>query len=416
MKILYLAHRIPYPPDKGDKLRAFRQIEHLSKHHDVTLACFVDDQADRVHIDKLREYCIEVVAIDLNQRIAKVRGLWGLLRGGTVTEAYYRHPEMMREISRLSRGRRFDAAVGFSSGMAPYLIRTHVRHRVMDYCDCDSQKWLAYAKAASFPMRHVYQTEGKRLSKKERAWASTFDATILITDAEARSLRNYVAKDRLHVVGNGVPLPSRDQAVTEAHPPTVGFVGVMDYRPNVDAVSWFVERCWSGIREAVPDATFLIVGRSPNASVQKLANVAGVEVTGGVSNIGPVMERIDVSVAPMRIARGLQNKVLEAMAAAKPVVMTPIAEEGLCGRNGQEYLVSGSEEALIRDVRRLLHDPNERRRIGDAARVHVAKHHCWDDALERFEMIVTGEVRRSAPIASLVLERSQPRAVNGAMG
>jgi len=414
MKILYLAHRIPFPPDKGDKLRAFRQIEHLSKHHEVTLACFVDDPADREHIDALREYCDEVVAIDLNPTVAKVRGIWGLLRGETLTEAYYRSPEMLCEVSRLSRGNRFHAAIAFSSSMAPYLKRARVRHRVMDYCDCDSQKWLAYAKAASFPMRNVYRTEGKRLGKRERAWASTFDATILITDAEAKSLRNYVAKDRLHVVGNGVPLPAVNNETT-THPPTVGFVGVMDYRPNVDAVRWFVQRCWPGIREAVPDAVFVIVGRSPSASVRQLAKVPGVEVTGAVPEIGPVLNRIDVSVAPMRIARGLQNKVLEAMASSKPVVMTPIAEEGLSGESGHEYLVSKSAETLIRDVRRLLRNPDERRRLGEAARLHVAKHHCWEDVLARFELIVTGEVRRSAPVANVMSERPSSHPILGAL-
>lgn len=413
MKILYLAHRIPFPPDKGDKLRAFRQIEHLSKHHEVTLACFVDDPADRVHIGALRDYCDEVVAVDLNPLAAKIRGAWGLVSGGTLTEGYYRHPAMRLEVDRLSRGTRFDAAVGFSSSMAPYLMRTRVRHRVMDYCDCDSQKWLAYAEVATFPVGVAYRIEGKRLAKRERAWASAFDATILITGAEAKSLRRYVARSRLHVVGNGVPLPPRSET-SAPHPPTVGFVGVMDYRPNVDAVRWFVDRCWAGIREAVPDAVFLIVGRCPVASVQKLATVAGVEVTGAVPEIGPLLARIDVSVAPLRIARGLQNKVLEAMAAAKPVVMTPIAEEGLCGESGRHYLVCKSEETIIRDVRRLLKDPGERRRLGDAARLHVAKHHCWDDVLERFEFIVTGEVRRSLPMASVTSERSpSPREVCG---
>jgi glycosyltransferase involved in cell wall biosynthesis len=139
--------------------------------------------------------------------------------------------------------------------------------------------------------------------------------------------------------------------------------------------------------------------------VRKLAAIAGVEVTGAVPAVGPFLERIDVSVAPMRIARGLQNKVLEAMAAAKPVVMTPTAEEGLSGKDGRDYLVSRSAESLIRDVRRLLRNPGERRRIGTAARLHVANHHRWNDVLARFEMIVTGEVRRSLPAASVTSQR-----------
>jgi len=336
--------------------------------------------------------------------------MWALANGGTLTEAYYRHPVMLSEVDRLSRTDRFGAAVAFSSSMAPYLMRTRVRRRVMDFCDCDSQKWLAYAEGGGFPARVAYKMEGKRLARRERAWASVFDATILITSAEAKSLRPYVARGRLHVVGNGVSLPLLPEAAP-VHPPTVGFVGVMDYQPNVDAVCRFVDRCWMEIREAIPGARFLIVGRSPVAAVRRLARLPGVEVTGGVPDVRVVLERMDVSVAPMRIAQGLQNKVLEAMASAKPVVMSCRAEEGLGGEHGRDYIVSKSDEAFIRDVRHLLRDASERRRIGEAARQYVATHHRWGDMLSRFELIVTGQVQRSSPVADVASLRVPPRPV-----
>jgi glycosyltransferase involved in cell wall biosynthesis len=169
-----------------------------------------------------------------------------------------------------------------------------------------------------------------------------------------------------------------------------GFVGVMDYRPNVDAVVWFVENCWERIRAACPKAVFRIIGRGPTRRVRRLAKVPGVEVVGGVDDVAAEVRQLAVSVAPMRIARGLQNKVLEAMAAAKPVVLTAKAAEGIRARDGQHYLIADHAADIIQRVTRLLNDPEERARIGTAARRFVAANHCLEDELQMFELIVAG--------------------------
>jgi len=407
MNILYLAHRIPYPPNKGDKLRAFRHIEHLSQRHRVWCACFVDTPADRQFIDPLARYCQDLVAIPIARVSSVLRGLAGLLAGGTMTESFYRHDAMTDALRVWSKRVTFDVVVAFSSSMAQYALQVPARRRVLDLCDCDSQKWLDYAAASRGPARWLYRAEGQRLAVKERAWLEAFGATMLISKDEATSLRTAAPSAKLHILTNGVTLPVLIAPV-EPHPSTVGFVGVMNYRPNVDAVRWFVDQCWPDVRRAYPDAVFRIVGRSPVRRVRRLSRVSGVEIVGEVKDIGDEVRRFDVSVAPLRIARGLQNKVLEAMAAAKPVVLTSKAAVGIDARDGEDYLIADAPAPIARAVARLLRDPAERDRVGSNARRFVATHHRWDDVLRKFELIVVGAVEREAPRTPVALAASSP--------
>lgn len=428
MNILYLAHRIPYPPDKGDKIRSFHQLAHLAKSHKVWCACFVDAAADRRYVGRLAEHCEDVAALRLWPASAALRGLAGLVRGGTVTESSYSRSAMWSILHRWSERVRFDAVVAFSSSMAPYALRVRADRRVLDLCDLDSRKWLDYAGASRAPIGRLYRTEGNRLAVRERSWIDAFDATLLITEAEAAPLRRVADPRRIHVIGNGVLLPdpadrddqvpdpssqdrghlslalrarngtedARDAATPKARNPTVGFIGMMNYRPNEDAVSWFVSECWHDIRKAFPMAIFRIIGRFPTRRVRRLAAAPGVEVVGAVDDVTAELRGLDVSVAPLRIARGLQNKVLEAMAAWKPVVLTTGAAEGIGGRDGREFLIADEPVLITESVIGLLNDPAERRRIGSRARRFVAAHHRWDTILRHFELIVTGSVQRSA--------------------
>ena len=413
MNILYLAHRIPYPPNKGDKLRAFRQIRHLAQRHDVWCACFYDTPADRAHVEPLAAHGLRVGAVPLNRGLALVRGAWGLLTGRTVTERYYRHAAMRRLLEDWRSRVRFDAVVAFSSSMAPYALTVPASRRVLDLCDLDSEKWLDYARATRGPLRYLFRTEGRRLAALEQSWAHSFDATLLITEAEAEPLRGHVPPACLSIVGNGVDLPSPSAASpTAACDPVVGFIGVMDYRPNIDAVCWFVKQCWPAIHAAFPRAAFRIVGRSPGRAVRRLARTRGVRVVGEVPDAGVAVRGFDVSVAPIRLARGLQNKVLEAMAGAKPVVLSAAAAEGIGARHGHEYLIADSTEETIRSVVRLLGDSVLRRRLGAGARRFVAEHHCWDVELRKFELLVTGALERSVPRPATVAPARDARSAD----
>ncbi len=402
MNILYLAHRIPYPPNKGDKMRSFRFLEHLSKRHRVWCACYVDDPNDMQYVHALQAICEDVIAIPLNKHRATVRGLWGLLRGKTVTEYYYRTPEMKKSLIEWSSHLKFDVAIAFSSSMVRYVYRVPAKRRVLDLCDLDSQKWHEYADHSIAPLKWLYRLEGRRLATKEQWWAHASDATIVITQAESIELRRFVLEGKLHVVTNGVHMPTTheksEQEQKEASNgkpnqlPVIGFVGVMDYRPNVDAVCWFVENCWEEIRQAYPKCEFRIVGRNPSRAVKKLGRVAGVTVVGEVKEVSDELNKFTVSIAPMRMARGLQNKVLEAMVAEIPVVLSSKAAKGISGKNGETYLVADSPDHVIRSISRLLSDPNLRERIGQMGYRFVSLHHNWIESLRKYELIATGVI------------------------
>ncbi|MCH9058592.1 MAG: TIGR03087 family PEP-CTERM/XrtA system glycosyltransferase [Planctomycetes bacterium] len=407
MNILHLAHRIPYPPNKGDKLRAFRQIQHLARSHRVTAAFFVDDPEDERHVAGLRAHCYRVVVIRIHKRRRMIHGMIRWLGGGTITEGFYDVAAMRRALAQLTREIEFDAILAFSSSMAAFALDVPARRHVLDLCDLDSAKWSDYARDARPPMRWIYRAEGTRLARRERHWAGAFDATVLITRAEVEALRCEDAERQIHVITNGVTLPEPHASACAISPPephasacaispsqehlapTVGFVGQMNYLPNVDAVCFFARQCWPGIKRVMPDARFRIIGRCPTRVVRRLESIAGIEVAGAVDDIHAELRRIDVSVAPLRIARGLQNKVLEAMVAAKPVVLTPAAATGIDARDGTEFVIAADAKSFTDRVLGLLADKTLRQRIGLAGRRFAQTHHDWTREMARLEAILT---------------------------
>ena len=287
----------------------------------------------------------------------------------------------------------FDAVIAFSSSMAQYIPLARAKRSVLDLCDLDSKKWLEYADSAGPAGRVLFRREASRLSLLEVQWIDRCDAGVLITEAEARALNGSTVRSKIHVIGNGVDIPTPGVTGNDSvHRHTVGFVGQMDYRPNVDAVCWFVRNCWESIRRRWPEAVFQIVGRQPVRQVKRLANIPGVEVVGEVEHVAEYVEAFDVSVAPLRIARGLQNKVLEAMSALRPVVLTPAAAAGIDAVDGTHWLIADSATDMVEQVSRLLGDPAGRIRIGTAAQAFVAQHHRWQDQLAKFDQLVQGSM------------------------
>ncbi len=415
MNILYLAHRLPYPPNKGDKLRAFHQIADLSRRHHVWCACFVDDPKDYAYVSTLRKYCHELATVRLRPRLATIRGLAGLARGKALTPSYYEHRSMHRILADWSTRITFDVVMAFSSSMAPYAIRTPCRRRVLDFCDLDSVKWTQLAEQAQLPLRWLYRVEGRRLAELERKWIDKADATILISHAERDQLSRDIDRRKVHVVGNGVevsalPTSQAQPPLSPNDSPIVGFMGVMNYQPNIEGVAWFVRRCWPIIRREIPTAQFHIVGRSPHRKVRQLANGDGVRVVGEVTDARQAVSAFDVSVAPLQVARGLQNKVLEAMACGKPVVLTRKAAEGINGLSGQHFLASDDPGEFAHAVISLLQQPQERQLMGQRAKQYVSINHQWPNELKKLELIVTSvsDIAKSKPQALMPQPSPQP--------
>lgn len=423
MNILYLAHRIPYPPNKGDKMRAFRQLEYLCERHRVWCACFVDTPGDFRYVHDLRRICEDVGAIELKRHSALARGLWSLARGSSLTEGYYENREMTALLNRWQKSVPFDAVLAFSTGMANHALNVPATRRVLDLCDLDSQKWEEYAThlstkansgSRSSIKKSLYEMESRRLAAVELRWIDRFDASLVATAAEAHDLELLAPRRKLHVVGNGIVIPtSADPAPgypIDGARPVVGFVGVMNYLPNVDAVHWFAQEVWPKVRLDLPDAQFRIVGRSPTREVRLLERLPGIRVTGEVPNAALEVARFDVSVAPLRIARGIQNKVLEAMAAGKPVVLTSKAAKGIQAAAGRDYSVTDDPDSIADSVLSLLKNREARDQMGDHARRFVAEHHTWKRELEKLESIVLGKTAQLEFEAASDAPRSKPKA------
>lgn len=384
--ILFLAHRIPYPPDKGDKIRSWHLLKFLAERATVHLGAFVDDPADMAHADKLRAICGEVLLQPLARTDRWRRGLRGLARGEALSLALYHDPAMAAWVERILRERRIGGVFAFSSQMAPYALPNLAgRRSVMDFVDVDSEKWRQYAAEAGPGVRRmIYNREADRLRAFEKQAARRFDVSLFVSEAEAALFRNLVGPDARAVLAlsNGVDFGYFDpRAAFEPLPasvaPTIMFSGAMDYRPNVDAVIWFARTIWPRVRAARPQAVLQIVGARPSAEVTKLDGRDGIAVTGRVADMRPHLAAADVVVAPLRIARGIQNKILEAMAMARPVVATAAAFEGIDAVPGEHLVVEDEPVAYADRLLELLDKPLRARAIGAAARRRVTERYAW---------------------------------------
>jgi len=380
--LLFLAHRIPFPPNKGDKIRSFHLLRHLAKRYAIYLGAFVDDPDDWQYADALKPYCADIKLLPLHSRRAKLASLSGLLTGEALTLPYYRNAELKQWARELAEQTKVTRGMGFSSAMAQFMPRG-LKKTVMDMVDVDSDKWTQYASAQAWPMSWLYAREGEKLAAWEARVAQDFDATLLVSDEEAKLLqqRAPLARHKIGAFENGVDAgyfsPERDYP--NPYAPSVSpvvFTGAMDYWPNIDAVTWFADRIFPAIREKMPAAQFTIVGSRPTQAVLALARQPGVVVTGAVPDVRPYLAHAACCVAPLRIARGVQNKVLEAMAMARPVVVSPQAAEGIRARAGQEFVLAADEAEFAAAVLAQMQSRN--RAMGEAARALILTHYDWD--------------------------------------
>jgi len=386
-EILYLAHRVPYPPDKGDRIRTYHLLRSLSGVADVHLACFADEPPGRPDLEELGRLCRRVAVIRLGRRARRVRALCSLASGRTATEGAFESPTMRDLVARWSRETRFRSAIASSSGMVQYLRGREARRipAVVDLVDVDSRKWVDYAGASRGPMAWLYRTEGRRLGDLERAIPTWARAVTLVSEAEAALFRRSGGSGPIRAVTNGVDLES----FHPGFPGTVDrdgcvFVGALDYRPNVDGVAWFCREVWPGVLARRPGSRFVLVGRKPSAAVRRLAGLPGVELIGQVPDVRPHLASASVAVMPLRIARGVQNKVLEALAMGKAVVASPEAIEGIRADPGVHLLGASTPREWVEAVVGLLDDPALGRRLGAAGRAYVEGAHAWDRCLAPF--------------------------------
>lgn len=380
--LLLLVHRIPYPPNKGDKVRSYRILRHLAERYRVFLATFVDHPDDWAHVPTVEAWCEAVCARPIHPRRARVASLRGLLTGEALTLPYYRDRSMARWVKDMARRHGIGQAVVFSGAMAQYVENLPLARRVVDFCDVDSEKWSQYAPTKAWPLNWLYAREGRLLQAFERRAATGSQGNLFVTGAEADLFRRRAPElaQGVEVMENGVDCAffAPDPSLPNPYPaggPVLVFTGAMDYWPNVDAVCWFARDILPRLRQTLPGVNLWVVGMNPSAEVRALAKAGEVVVTGTVPDVRPYLAHADAVVAPLRIARGIQNKVLEAMAMARPVVAHPACLVGLSARVGEEVLAAADPEEFARALELALGSRGAV--IGAAARARMLERYSW---------------------------------------
>jgi sugar transferase (PEP-CTERM/EpsH1 system associated) len=381
--ILYVTHRVPYPPDKGDRIRCLNVLRFLAARADVWLACLADEPVPASAVAALRPLCREVAVVRLDRR-RWLHALASLAAGRTVSEGAFHSGQLGRTLRQWAQENRFDATVASASSVAVYAMQPWLRDvpAVIDLMDVDSQKWLDYAAASHPPRSWVYRLEGRRLRALEQQLARWARAVLLVAQAEANLFRQVCPVGQAEAVTNGVDLdyftpadPAREE------PGRCVFVGALDYLPNIDGAVWFCREVWPRVRQRWPEARLALVGRNPAAAVQALATVPGVTVVGPVADVRLEMARASATVVPLRIARGVQNKVLESLAMAKATVVSPPPLEGLRAAPEQHLLLARSPEEWVASLSRVFEASTLRRRLGAAGRAYTEQNHCWEGCL-----------------------------------
>ena len=397
--LLFIAHRIPYPPDKGEKIRAWNILRHLAERYRVHLATFIDSPEDMASVEPLKRICASVVWRPLSPQRAKLRSLAGLLTGAPLTQYYFGDRRLRAAVERLAAAHDPDLVYVYCSAMAPYISKLHGARVVLDMVDVDSEKWRQYAETSSGPTRVIYRREGRTLLAFERRAAASADAVLLVSRAEAELFAALAPESaaRIHYVSNGVDVAYFDPSSTFANPldarPGIVFTGVMNYRPNVEAMVWFVEQVMPRLRARGDAPCLWIVGVNPSRAVLDLAG-PDVRVTGRVPDVRPYLKHARVAVAPLQIGRGIQNKVLEAMAMGVPVVATPQAREGLDACTDDEILTAANPADFAAAIGRVLDDDaggnagGNGGSIGARARARVVSDFGWEASLARLDRLI----------------------------
>ncbi len=391
--LLYLAHRIPYPPNKGDKIRSYHLLKYLSQHYRVHLGTFVDTEDDWQYANNIRAWCDEVCLIKLDPKIARLRCFSGFMTGNALTLPFYWDRQLKQWVDDLFTTKSITKIVVFSAAMTQYVRHIHSARRVIDFVDIDSDKWKQYAQTKSWPLSWIYKREAELLLNYEKAIAQEFDKSTFVSIKEATFFKMLTPEtaDKVDYFNNGVDVDYFSPIHQLSNPYAVNdrilvFTGAMDYWANIDAVEWFAQKIFPAVRSQIADTQFYIVGSNPTTRVKALTKIPGVTVTGRVEDVRPYLKYASMAVAPLRIARGIQNKVLEAMAMGKTVVLSPQAMEGIQAIDGEELYVAADEKAFAGTIINLFakaHHAN-----ADAARARILSDYTWPASLARFDQLL----------------------------
>ncbi len=382
-RLLYMTHRTPCPPDKGDRIRCHHLLRWLSERFEVDLASLSDEPvrdedrrtlrglARRVHLEPIGGW---------KRRLAMVRAL---LTGRPITEGAFDASGLTRVLRDWAETTEYDRVLVSAPALiahrdrVPRLAETPL---IVDMMDVDSQKWFEYADQSILPLRWLYLLEGTRVRRLERELPRRAEAVLLISEQERTLYREFAAPGPVRVVSNGVDLEYFQPQVASIDP-TCAFLGALDYFPNIEGITWFVRNVWPSVRQRRADARLLLIGRRPTPTVQALAREPGVELVGQVPDVRPPLARASVSIVPLTIGRGVQNKVLESLALGKATITSTAALTGLEAEAGRDLVVATTPESWRDQLLELWENPKRREALGRAGRRYVEARHAWSAQL-----------------------------------
>lgn len=388
MRIFFVCQRVPFPPDRGDKIVTFNEIRHLSKNHEIHVFCLADGAGDLINVPGLRDYAASVTAIPLAKANSRLRSLRALLNGRPLSVAAFDEAALHEAIIRKYDEARPDLIIVFSCNVAQYAEHFAGVPRIMQFHDLDSLKWLQYGERSPMPLSWIYRIEAERLLAYERSVARRFSHALVCTAAEQRDFERLFPGIAVSLVGNGVDLDYFRPSGAGKRPGSIVFTGVMDYFPNVDAVRWFCDEILPFVQAEMPEANLTICGSRPCPAVTRLANRKGVTVTGWVPDTRPHLDAAEVFVAPLRVARGVQNKLLEALAMGLPCIASTAAWRGTVIPQGAGIAVADDAGEFGKLVIRLLRDPSYRAQMARQARAGVESSYRWEDQMAALDRVI----------------------------
>lgn len=404
MRMFFICQRVPFPPDRGDKITTFNEIRHLSTKHEVHVFCLADGRRDLDNIPGLRRYAESVTAVPVIGWTSKLRALKAMFAGGPLSVAAFNEAKLHHAIGRKFAELQPDLIMIYSCNVAQYAEHFPQVPRIMQFAELDSSRWGQFARRSRLPLRWVYAIEQRRFFAYERHIARTFSHALVCTAAEQRDFERLIPGVPVSLVGNGVDLDYFRSRGVPKRPGSIVFTGVMDYFPNIDAVVWFCDKVLPIVQKQIPAADLTICGSRPAAAVRRLARRRGVTVTGRVPDTRPYLDGAEVFVAPLRMARGIQNKLLEALAMGLPCVASEAAATGTVVPNGEGILAADDPEEFAEHVVRLLRDGAFRAAMAGKARATAEANYRWDGQMACLDRVIATVLPRRG--LAVALERA----------
>ncbi|MDP2561130.1 TIGR03087 family PEP-CTERM/XrtA system glycosyltransferase [Psychrobium sp. 1_MG-2023] len=389
MNILYLCHRFPYPAKDGSRVRSFNIINHFQQQgHKVWVASMVRNSLEEQEGQGIAPFCHQYIMARVNEPVQQVRMVSRLLSFEPSSMGFFYSKSLAIQIKKLLNEQKFDLIYVHCSSVAQYVEQVTDTAKILDFVDMDSQKWLSFTRFKPFPVNMGYWLEGRKLERAEKRLSRSFDMCTTITRTECDTLDSFELAQQTDWFSNGVDVDYFKPITTSYSPHIISFIGRMDYYPNEQAVSFFCHEILPLIRQQITDVEFLIVGAAPSDNVRALAAIEGVTVTGFVDDVRDYVQKSAVMVAPLKIARGTQNKILEAMAMGVPVVTSSLGARGVDGEAGEDFFVAQTPEQYSEQILSLMKDKMQRSIVAQAGRQRILSNYSWPYVLKRLDDIV----------------------------